>query len=101
MRRIMYWWHLVNLKSTEVLHKMYLAQKLNCSKGDWVEQLETDKKELNLNQDDEELKSFKQEQFRIMVKKRITIAAGKYLENIRNSHTESCLNLPITSYQRR
>ena len=98
MRRIMYWWHLVNLKNTEVLHKMYLAQKLNCSKGDWVEQLETDKKELNLNLDDEELKSFKQEQFRIMVKKRITIAAGKYLENIRNSHSKT-KNLKFTEFK--
>ena len=43
MRRVMYWWHLVNLDKNEVLHKFYIGQKLNRSKEDWVEQLEKDK----------------------------------------------------------
>ena len=37
------------------------------SKGDWVEQLEEDKKDLNLNLSDDEVKSFKQEQFRTLL----------------------------------
>ena len=40
MMRVMYWFHIVNLDKKEVLHKFYLAQKLNTSKDDWYEQLE-------------------------------------------------------------
>ena len=54
-RRVMFWWHLVNLDKTELLHKFYVAQKMNLNKGDWVEQLEKDKKELNLDWSDEKM----------------------------------------------
>ena len=44
MRRMMYWWHLVHIDQSEVLHKFYVVQKLNRSKDYWVCQLEKDKK---------------------------------------------------------
>ena len=46
MRRVMYWWHLVNLSKDELLNKVYKAQKMSPNKGDWVEQLEKDEKNL-------------------------------------------------------
>ena len=52
----MYWWHI------EVLYKVYLAQQLNRSKGNWVEQLENYMVELNLQLTDEEIQGYSKEQ---------------------------------------
>ena len=89
MRRVMYWWHLVNLSKDELLNKVYKAQKMSPNKGDWVEQLEKDKKELGLQISDEEVKTFTLEQFRRMVKRKVEITAGKYLEGKQKSHSKT------------
>jgi hypothetical protein len=89
MRRVMYWWHLVNLDKNEVLHKFYIAQKLNRSKEDWVEQLEKDKVDLDLQLEDEEIKCFKREQFRNIVKNRLEKFAAKYLLQLKKSHSKT------------
>ena len=89
MRRIMYWWHLVHLDQAEVLHKFYTIQKLNSSKDDWVCQLDKDKKDLDLELTDEQIKNYSKEQFRNLVRSRIEINAGKHLEGIRLSHSKT------------
>ena len=48
-RRLMYWWHIVRLEKNELLYKVYMGQKLNPNKDDWICQLEQDKKDLNLD----------------------------------------------------
>ena len=62
---------------------------MNPNKDDWIEQLDKDKKELNLLLEDDELKSIKEEQFREIVMAKIEICAGKYLEEIRFGHTKT------------
>ena len=89
MRRCMYWWQVVNLDQNELLNKFYRAQKMNPNKDDWIEQLDKDKKELNLLLEDDELKAIKEEQFRKIVKAKIDVCAGKYLEEIRFGHSKT------------
>ena len=88
-RRLMYWWHLANLNKTELLYKFYTAQTLKTNHGDWVEQLEKDKKELNLQLTDDDVRSFSQEQFRKVIQEKIELAAGKFLVEQQNSHSKS------------
>lgn len=88
-RRVMYWWHVVNLDKTEVLHKFYIAQKLNKSKDDWVEQLEKDKVDLDLQMEDDEIKCIKKEQFRNIVKNKIEKFSAKYLMQLKRSHSKT------------
>ena len=59
------------------------------NKGDWIEQLEKDKNELDLQLDDEEIQKFTQEQFRRIVKKKIEICAGKFLKERQKSHSKT------------
>jgi hypothetical protein len=59
---------------------------MSSSRNDWVVQLEDDKKDLDLNLSDDEVKPFKQEQFRTLVQMKISIFAAKYLEQIKYSH---------------
>ena len=88
-RRLMYWWHLTNLNKTELLYKFYTAQTLKTNHGDWVEQLEKDKKELNLQLTDDDVRTFSQEQFRKVIQEKIELAAGKFLVEQQNSHSKS------------
>ena len=89
MRRVMYWWHIVNLEKNEVLYKFYMAQKLNTSKDDWCQQLQRDKEDLGLHLEDEEAKCIKKETFRNIVKNKIEKFAEKYLLELKNSHTKT------------
>ena len=55
MRRLAYWWHLLQQDNDSMLYKAYLAQKMNSVKGVWVKLLEKDKKDFDLDIEDEEL----------------------------------------------
>ena len=88
-RRVMYWWHVVNSNKCEVLYKCYLAQKTNPSKGDWVEQLQRDKIELDLDLNDEQILAYTNEEFKRIVKSKAEKCATKYLMEQKISHSKS------------
>ena len=62
---------------------------LKTNHGDWVEQLEKDKKEQNLQLTDDDVRTFSQEQFRKFIQEKIEQVAGKFLIEQRNSHFKS------------
>ena len=51
----MYWWHIVRVNKSELISRVYSAQKLSAVSGDWVKLLETDKEEFKINLTDEEV----------------------------------------------
>ena len=55
----------------------------------WICQLEQDKKDLNLNLKDEEIKSFSKDQFKRLVRSKVEIYAAKKLEELRISHSKT------------
>ena len=83
IRRMMYWWQLVNVDKNELIHKFYFAQNIKRNKDDWVIQLDQDKKDLNLNLSDIDLTYFSQEHFRRVVKSRTEEFAAKNLEKLK------------------
>ena len=44
MRRIMYWWHILHVKKSDMLFRVYSVKKISPVQGDWVKMLEGDKK---------------------------------------------------------
>ena len=44
MRRLLYWWNILHVDESEMIHRVYRAQKLSPVFGDWIQLLETDKK---------------------------------------------------------
>ena len=48
IRRLMYWWHLINSPKTSLIQRCYLAQKIKPVKKDWIEDVENDKKYFKL-----------------------------------------------------
>ena len=85
----MFWWHLVNFNKKELLYKFYTAQKLKPNKGDWVEQLGKDKRELGLQLKDEEIIRLSKAKFRGIVKTKIEKIAAKYLNEIKYNHSKN------------
>ena len=85
----MYWWHIVSLDKSELLYKVYTGQTLNPDKDDWICQREQDKKDLNSNLKDEEIKSFSKDQFKRLVWSKVEIYAAKKLEELRVSHSKT------------
>ena len=41
--RIMYWWHILHVKKSDMLYKVYSAHKISQFQGDWVKLLEAEK----------------------------------------------------------
>ena len=52
---------------------------MNRNKGDWEEQLDKDKKETDIQLEDEEIQTFGEEKFRKKVKGKIEKCAGNIL----------------------
>ena len=68
MRRLMYYWHILNRDESELLFKFYRAQSLNPDVHDWVLQVKKDKLDLNIRLSDEEIKKLSKEDFKKIVR---------------------------------
>ena len=82
-RRLMFYWHVLNLDKRELLYKFYEAQKLRSVKNDWVRQIDIDKAELGLeNLSEEDIRNTSKERFRKFVHKRIVDVKKKDFSKI-------------------
>ena len=95
MRRLMYYWHILNRKEDELLFKFYKAQKYMPSEGDWIIQIEKDKSELNLQLSEEEIRAMSNYKFKKLIRDKIEKAARVYLESQKKQKT---LNLKISKF---
>ena len=88
-RRLMYWHHIVTRENDSLLNKFYNAQKNEPVSGDWINQLEKDKKEFNINYNDTDLKSISKNLFKKEIKKIANLLAVKYLQNLKSKHSKT------------
>ena len=89
-RRMMYYWHLMHLDKDELIYKFYVAQCLRPGKNDWALQILADKKDLNLDISDEEMRNISKTKFQKILQSRIKENAAKYLSKtqLRQSKTK-------------
>ena len=88
-RRLMYWWHILSVDKSELIHRVYTAQKLSPVHGDWVKQLDIDKQQFNITLSDTEIKSISQQKFRNYVQKRSSELTIQYLEKLQKKNSKS------------
>ena len=98
IRRLMYLWHVLHLDEKELVYKFYSAQKLACSKDDWVEQIKKDKMELNLQLSDNQIRSLSKDKFRGLVNMRTKVIAIKCLNEVKSKHSKSS-HINLTNLQ--
>jgi hypothetical protein len=89
MRRMMYYWHILNRDEGDLLFKFFSVQKFSPSKCDWALQVQRDKADLNLNFSELEIKSMSCEKFKSILKQKIDDTAKSYLKNKRKEKTKN------------
>ena len=71
-RRLLYWWHILSVHKSEMIRKVYTAQKLSPVSGDWVKLLEEDKRMFQVKISDTEVAAVSKQRFTNYVKKKAT-----------------------------
>ena len=89
IRRLMYLWHILSRDKSELIYRIYQAQKLSSSVGDWFRIVQADMKELNINMTDEEIQGVPKHAFKTFVKKKVREKFIEHLNSLRNQHSKS------------
>ena len=86
----MYWRYLAKKDEESMLSKVYISQKMNPVKNDWVNSLDKNKKEYEIMLDDDQLKSkFKtKDSFKNYLKRKGLKIAEINLRKLKNSHSK-------------
>ena len=91
-RRLMYLQTILKRKKDEVTRKIYEAQKLNPSKGDFIELIKADKGIVSLELSDNEIENMERHTYQNIIRKKVRSAAFLYLQSLQKiqSKTRSC-----------
>ena len=77
------------MNKSELISRVYSAQKLSAVTGDWVKLLETDKEEFNINLTDEEVCKLSEMKFKNYLKKKSVELTIQYLQKLKRKHSKS------------
>ena len=74
-----------------MIYKVYQMQKLKPCNNDWIHQVIKDKKDLNIDLDDNEIQLISKYKFKQIVEKKLHVHVKEYLDQQKNVHTKSKL----------
>ena len=80
---------------SELIIKVYTAQKLSPVVGDWINLLAVDKEQFGIQISDEEVSKISEEKFKSFVKQKSVELTVQYLERLKKKNSKS-LNLDVT-----
>ena len=89
IRRLMYLWHILNRNNSELIRRIYEAQKLSNNTGDWIKLVEADKKELEIDMKDEEIQNVSKDKFKEYVTKKAKMHQLHFLASLKRKHSKS------------
>ena len=69
LRRFMYLWKILNV---ELINRVYGSQALSSHPGDWVTLVESDKKKIRFDLEDEEIGKLSKNKFKTIVQKKVS-----------------------------
>ena len=87
-RRLMYLHTILQKDETEMVKKVYEAQKTNPSPGDFIEIVRKDCENISLDLSEKEIYQISKQKFRIIVKSKILNAAFSFLKNLQEKHSK-------------
>ena len=88
-RRFMFLHHILKIPHTELIHKVYEAQKLKQTKGDWYQMIQSEKLKFNINLSDQEIGNMSKSTFKRMVDKKVNTVSFYNLTQSRKSKVEN------------
>ena len=89
-RRLMFYWHVLQLNSDELVFRFFTAQKLRPVKNDWVLQIEKDKADVGLeNMADEDIKKISNQKFKTFLKTKINQLKIKEFKEVQKKQSKT------------
>ena len=86
VRRLSYLQTILKRHDTEIIRKVYSAQKRNPCKGDWIKLVETDMKQIELNIEDEHIEQINENDFKKVIQSKVRQQAFKELKLMQDKH---------------
>ena len=87
-RRIMFLFNILQKDETEIVRRIYEAQKNDPSPGDFIHLVKSDCERIGLDVSDNQISKMQKHQFRKLVKSKTSNAAFKYLKNMQQGHSK-------------
>ena len=88
-RRLMYLWNILRKDKNELISKVYYAQKITPTKGDWYQTLIEEKEKYEITLSDEEISKLSKYKFKRIVDKKVNSFACQYLKQKGSKHEKS------------
>ena len=88
-RRFMYLWHILKQTNDQLLRKVYNAQKLKPTKGDWYEMIQSEKSKYEMDETDDEISKMSKSKFKRIVDKKVNTFAFETLKAKASTHSKS------------
>ena len=84
----MYLHNILNKSSNELIHRVYLAQRDNPTKGDFVELVKADLENIGIDYDEEYFRGLTKGQFKQHIKNNISKLVFKDLKSLQSNHSK-------------
>ena len=78
-RRLMYYWNILNMDKSELVSRVYSAQKLSSCRNDWVLKVSEDLKTCSIDLTENQIMNMKKTSFRKLVRKKVREASESHL----------------------
>ena len=88
-RRLLYLWTILKHNENELIQKVYNAQKIVQTKGDWFTMLKEERMKYGIEQTDEEISKMTKYRFKALVNKKVNCYTFKYLKQKASTHEKS------------
>ena len=88
IRRLMYLWEILHRDKSELIYRVYRAQRVSNNIGDWVRLIDQDKSELKITLTDEQIQGVSKQSFKTYVKKQVTQNFLQNLEDKKMKHSK-------------
>ena len=99
-RRLMYLWTILKRSEDQLVRKVYNAQKLKPTKGDWYEMIQSEKTKYKIYETDEEISLMSKNKFKRIVEKKVNSFAFETLKVKASGHSKSLLVLAEVQNQK-
>ena len=88
IRRLMYLWEILHRDKSELIHRVYRAQRVSNNIGDWVRLIDQDKSELQITLTDDQIQGVSKQSFKTIVKRQVTQNFLQNLEDQKRKHSK-------------
>ena len=88
-RRLLFYWHILQIDEKELLYRFLTAQTLKPSKNDWILELYTNMDKINLKLGEEEIKKMSKIKFKHLVQQMINVSVKKDFQKIQSKQSKT------------